>query len=90
MGINLQSLKIYLESLNYGSFINLNEYQDKFYLKKEIQAAFPEIPDEVIYKAINSINIKMKINKLSNKFVEALSSEIISINDLNKRDNDLN
>lgn len=90
MEINLQALKKYLEGLSYNSFFNLTEYQNKFYLKKEIQSAFPELPDEVIFKSIDTVNIKLKGNYLSKKYILFLSGEIISLFNLKIADNDLN
>jgi hypothetical protein len=90
MYISFQQLKGHLENLSYGSFPNLKEYQNKFYLKKEIQTVFPEIPDEIVYKSIETTNICLHEYYLSKKYITMLSSQIISLFNLNKGDNGLN
>ena len=77
MGTDIKNLKEYLASLNYLSFSNLNEYQNKFYLKKQIQLKFPEIKDEIIYKAIDTTNQKLKETVLTKRYSLQLYGEII-------------
>ncbi len=90
MHISLQQLKVHLEKLSYVGFSHLNEYQNKFYLKKEIQTVFPEIPDEIVYKSIETTNICLHEYYLSKKYITMLSSQIISLFNLKKGDNGLN
>jgi hypothetical protein len=79
MDLNFTAIRKFLEGLNYSSYSNLNEYQDKFYLKKEIQSFFLEIPDEVIYNAIDLTNNRLKENYLSRKYIVLLSGEILNL-----------
>jgi len=79
MDLNFTAIRKFLEGLNYSSYSNLNEYQDKFYLKKKIQSFFIEIPDEVIFNAIDSTNKRLKENYLSRKYIVLLSGEILNL-----------
>lgn len=53
-------------------YIHVEEYQDKYYLKKEIKNIFPDLTDDVIYKAIEDANLKVKPPKKKNEFLKAL------------------
>jgi len=79
MDLNYTAIRKFLEGLNYSSYSNLNEYQNKYYLKKEIQSFFPEIPDEVIYDAIDLTNNRLKENYLSRKYIVLLCNEILNL-----------
>lgn len=43
-----------------NKFVNFDEYQDMFYLRKRIQEILPDKPDEVVYGAIEFANAKLK------------------------------
>lgn len=75
--MDIIKLKEYLSSLNSLSFSDLNEYQNKYYLKKQIQVQFPEIKDDIIYKAIEATNHKLKETILTKRYSQQLSGEII-------------
>ncbi len=53
-------------------YINVDEYQDKYYFKKEVQNIFPDLPDEIIYKAIDKANKLVKPPKKKIDFIKAL------------------
>ncbi len=59
-----------------------NEYQDKYYLQKNIKSFFPEIADKTIYKIIEKsfINSKGK-NKL---FIKELAGQIRNLQKFKK------
>ncbi len=89
MDVNFQSLRKFLDGLNYSSFSNLDEYQNKYYLKKEIQSMFLEIPDELIYDAIDITNSRLKENYLSRKYIVILCSQILTLFDNYNKNKDL-
>ena len=78
MKINYKSLKYFLDNLDFSSFPDLREYQNKFYLKKEIQLKFPSINDKILYNAIDAANIQLKQNALSKKYAAVLCRQIIN------------
>ena len=84
MGVKTSALRKYLENLDYSSFSNLEEYQNKYYFKKHIQETFPEIEDGVIYAAIESTNSKFPETALSRRYISDLCEDIFaSLKDLN-------
>ncbi len=78
MSVNLKILKDFLESLESLNFSRPEEYQDKFYLKKQIQEKFPELSDRMIYAAIDSANKKIKESQVVKKYTDLLSNEILT------------
>lgn len=53
-------------------YINVEEYQDKYYFKKEVQNIFPDLPDDIIYKAIDKANKLVKPPKKKIDFLKVL------------------
>jgi len=60
-------------------YVYVEEYQDKYYFKKQIQELFPELSDEIIYKAINFANKVVKTPRKKNEYINALSSKMFSL-----------
>ena len=59
-----------------NKFVNFEEYQDKFYLKKKIQEILPDKSDNEIYNAIEFANgnLKSPINKID--YIKALIEKL--------------
>ena len=59
-----------------NKFVNFEESQDKFYLKKKIQEILPDKSDNEIYNAIEfaNSNLKPPINKMD--YIKALIEKL--------------
>lgn len=57
-------------------YIFSDEYQDKYFLYKEIQIAMPEIKEDKIYEAIDYANRVVKPPRKTKKFIEAFAEKI--------------
>lgn len=55
-----EELKTELRRYIIDSEVNFEEYQNKYFLKKKIQDSLPELPDAVIYRAIDKTNGEVK------------------------------
>ncbi|MGD8781120.1 MAG: CUE domain-containing protein [Ignavibacteria bacterium] len=62
-----------------SSFIFSEEYQDKFYLRKTLKEIFPDLPDELIYKAIERCNKKLKPPRRKKDFIKTFVSAVYEI-----------
>ena len=60
-------------------YVRVEEYQDKYYFKKQIQELFPELSDEIIYNAINFANKVVKAPREKIEYINALSSKMFSL-----------
>ena len=60
-------------------YVRVEEYQDKYYLKKQIQELIPELSDEVIYNTINFANSAVKAPRKKNEYINALISKIFNL-----------
>jgi hypothetical protein len=60
-------------------YVRVEEYQDKYYFKKQIQEVFPELPDEIIYNAINFANKVVKAPRKKIKYINALCTKMLSM-----------
>ena len=60
-------------------YICVEEYQDKYYFKKQIQELFPELSDEIIYNAINFANKVIKAPRKKIEYINALSVKMFSL-----------
>ena len=58
------------------------EYQDKFYLKKSLKEIFPDLPDELIYKAIERCNKKLKPPRRKKEFIKTFVNSVFEITSL--------
>ena len=59
-------------------YVRVEEYQDKYYFKKQIQELFPELSDEIIYNAINFANKVVKAPGKKIEYINALCSKMLS------------
>ena len=78
MKLNYRSIKRQLKGLNYNSYSDLDEYQNKFYLMEKIRSALPAFSEEIIYKAIDNTTDKLKVKNLSANYIAVLSNELSS------------
>ena len=60
-------------------YVRVEEYQDKYYFKKQIQELFPELSDDIIYNAINFANNVVKAPRKKIKYINVLSSKILNL-----------
>ncbi len=63
-------------------FIVSDEYQDKYYLKKTLKEIFPDLPDELIYKAIERCNKKLKPPRRKKDFLKTFVNSVFEITSL--------
>ena len=69
-----------LENYILRDTIQINEYQDKYYFVKKISGFFPDIKEDILYRALERLNdsfpgpVKRKI------FIDRFVSEIIKLN----------
>jgi len=64
------------EELKYY-YIFSEEYQDKYFLYKEIKIALPELTEDSIYKAIDYANGKVRPPRKTKKFIEAFTEKLV-------------
>jgi hypothetical protein len=72
-----KAIKILKQSID-EKYVYIEEYQDKYYLKKQIQELFPELSDEIIYNAINFANNVVKAPRNKTEYINALSSKMLN------------
>ena len=63
-------------------YIFSEEYQDKFYLRKTLKEIFPDLPDELIYKAIERCNKKLKPPRRKKDFIKTFVNSVFEITSL--------
>ena len=66
------AIKKQLEHFILDNFVNFEEYQDKFYLKKRIQEIVPEKNDDIVYRAIEEANTVLKPPRKRTDYIRVL------------------
>lgn len=59
-----------------NKFVNFDEYQDKFYLKKRIQEILPDKPDKLVYSAIEFANTNLKPPRKRTEYINILIKQL--------------
>jgi hypothetical protein len=71
-----KEIKKNLKSIFGGCYVNSEQYQDKYYLIKDIKDKIPQLDENSIVEAINYANVIVapprKIRKFINAFVEKI------------------
>lgn len=65
-----------LDNFILENFVNFDEYQNKFYLRKKIQELLPEKSDEEVYNAIDYANVKLKAPRNKAKYINILVKKL--------------
>jgi hypothetical protein len=52
------------------------EFQDKYFLHKQIKRALPEYSDDILFQTINICNEKIKSPSRKNRFVDVFSKTL--------------
>jgi hypothetical protein len=82
MGTEMESftLRKKLEYYIPGNFVNFDEYQDKFYLMKQIKEFLPGMTDDNIYRAIDYANNTVLPPRRKSDYINILLGKLISNN----------
>ena len=78
--MNLTKTKKALAKLITEKHVNIDEYQDKFYFKKQIQEMFPDLREDIIINAINYANSVVKFPRRKSEFIDALCKKMLELN----------
>lgn len=65
-------LKVLRETIK-DDYILSEDYQDKYYLSRQILERLPDFAEEDIYRAIERANATVKYPRKNDKFLEALA-----------------
>jgi hypothetical protein len=60
--------------------VDLEEYQNKFYLAKNLKTLFPDLPEDFIYKAIESTNRSINPPRKKDKYINLLINKLLNFN----------
>jgi hypothetical protein len=71
-----KEFKIILEEIFQTKYVYTEEYQDKYYLFKQIREKMPDAEKEVVYAAINYANNIVGMPRKSGKFIKAFIKKI--------------
>jgi hypothetical protein len=74
--MNITEAKRKLQEIIYEKYVISEEYQDKYYLKKQIQIIFPDLSEPIIYAAINTANITIRPPRKKDDFINVLVLEL--------------
>lgn len=66
-----QEAKKALQDILYEDYVFSEEYQDKYFLAKEIMEKLPEFKEPRVYEAINFANTQVKHPRMTHKFIDA-------------------
>lgn len=64
-----------------GNEVFSQEFQDKYFLHKQIKRALPEYSDEILFKTINICNETLKSPSRKNDFANFFSKTLIRLSD---------
>jgi hypothetical protein len=70
------TIQIELDNFILENFVNFDEYQNKFYLKKKIQEILPEKSDEEVYDAIDYANVRLKAPRDKAEYISILVKKL--------------
>ena len=65
-----------LQEVIYEKYVESEEYQDKYYLKKQIQMLFPELTEPTIYTAIDVANALVSPPRRKDEFISILAVQL--------------
>ena len=69
-----------LESALHGylieDFVNIREYQDKYFFIKKIREFFPSINEDILYKALENTNNSYRVPIKKKLFIDKFAKEI--------------
>lgn len=74
--MDTMEIKKRLQQIIYEKYVDSEEYQDKYYLKKQIQIVFPELNESIIYTAIDAANAIVRPPRKKDDFIKALTVEL--------------
>ncbi|HEX2962260.1 MAG: hypothetical protein HF300_13660 [Ignavibacteria bacterium] len=76
--MNKQKMKKALREILEGQYFDCAQYQDKYYLSKEIQEKIPELDEVSVYEAIDYAGQNADTSKKINKFIDAFVEKVVS------------
>ncbi|HEX2869423.1 MAG TPA: hypothetical protein VHO03_20435 [Ignavibacteriales bacterium] len=76
--MNKQQMKKTLQAILKNQYFDYREYQDKYYLSKEIQEKIPELDEVSIYKAIDYASRNADPLGKINKFIDAFIEKVVN------------
>ncbi|MGE5351706.1 MAG: hypothetical protein ACM3P0_06460 [Acidobacteriota bacterium] len=76
--MNKLKMKKALREILNGQYFDCTQYQDKYYLSKEILEMFPELDEVSVYEAIDYAGKNADTSKKINKFIDAFIEKVVS------------
>ncbi|MGE5379234.1 MAG: hypothetical protein ACM3KN_00200 [Candidatus Aminicenantes bacterium] len=61
-----------------GQYFDCTQYQDKYYLSKEIREKIPELDEVSVYEAIDYAGKNPDTSKKLSKFIDAFIEKVVS------------
>lgn len=74
----MKHLKEQIKEILINHPVNAHEYQDKFYLVKELKTIFPKVNEDNIYKAIEYTNYSIRPPRNKKKYVDLLTNKLVN------------
>ncbi len=71
-------LKEKVRDLILYDYVNFEEYQNKFYLVKNLKILFPDLPEDYIYRAIESTNSSVSPPRKKEKYINLLINKLLN------------
>ena len=71
-------LKEKVRDLILYDYVNFEEYQNKFYLVKNLKILFPDLPEDYIYRAIESTNSSVSPQRKKEKYINLLINKLLN------------
>ncbi|MGE5431197.1 MAG: hypothetical protein ACM3QX_08990 [Syntrophomonadaceae bacterium] len=76
--MNKQKMRKALQEILNGQYFDYTQYQDKYYLSKEIQEKIPELDEVSVYEAIDYASRNIESSKKINRFIDAFIEKVVS------------
>ena len=73
-------LKEKVRDLILFDYADFEEYQNKFYLAKNLKMLFPDLPEDYIYRAIESTNKSINPQRKKEKYINLLINKLLNFN----------
>lgn len=74
--MDLDKLKDVLDDILLSDYINISEYQDKYFFIKKLKNIFPGASEDILYKSLDSTNSALPIPKKKKDFISSFIKEI--------------
>ena len=74
--MDLNKLKNVLDDILLSDYIDISEYQDKYFFIKKLKNKFPGTSEDVLYKSLDSTNNFLHTPRKKKDFISSYVNEI--------------